>query len=154
VVGNRCAKVCGFDLWNEASKYRAIVRNHIAEKKYIDWEYLYGLHSTRISCLPGLMKGKLPGSMYDATRLRGEIRVPNFTYTRLMREIHDIRIPPYDAWDKQDALCEQCITGILQTHLHLWLLETRKKGNSFLCNWVTPIDEHSLAGDQIPEDCW
>ncbi|RDB17923.1 hypothetical protein Hypma_000688 [Hypsizygus marmoreus] len=117
---HRCGTVQGFNLWTEAC-----------------WEYLAGVPSTRIGNLSSLLKGRIAQNLVDGPLLREMLSSSSFTYTKMLQEIHEIRTPPYDTWDKQDWLCEACITNILRSHLHLWLLE-RKRQN----------------GQQIPEDCW
>lgn len=70
-------------------------------------------------------KGNLGRNLLINTKIRIELlESPTFAYTRMLQEIHDLRITPYDAWDKQDWLCLDCIVEILRSHyrLQLWLL--------------------------------
>ncbi|KAF8230080.1 hypothetical protein L208DRAFT_141033 [Tricholoma matsutake] len=85
-----------------------------------NWDYLKGLSETR-----------------EVSLLHSQLYAAGFTYTTLLQEINDIRTSEFDMWDKQDWLCLQCIQVILRSHLHLWLLERKRK-----------------AGKTIPEDCW
>ena len=126
-VGHRCGAVRGFDLWNETSKFISCETYFFPNLWHLDWEFLYGVRSTNTASLLFFMKGNLPRSLEDAPLLVAEISAQNFTYTKLLRDIQALRVAPYEAWDTHDWLCEQCITGIIREHLHLWLLEQKKK---------------------------
>ncbi|KAF8073608.1 hypothetical protein FPV67DRAFT_1478596 [Lyophyllum atratum] len=116
-----CSNYQGSELWNEAN-----------------WEYLMGAsHSLALSALPNLVKGSLAHSISDGPALRTRINDPTFSYTDLLEEIHQVRTPPYDSWNKQDWLCTACTIAVIRDHLHLWLLERKRE-----------------SGEQIPEDCW
>ena len=94
---------------------------------HLGWEFLHGLPSTNKASLLFLMKGNLPRSLEDAPLFKKEISTQDFTYTKLLRDIQALRVAPYETWDTLDWLCEQCIIGITREHLHLWLLEQKKK---------------------------
>ncbi|KAG6910682.1 hypothetical protein DXG01_008726 [Tephrocybe rancida] len=34
------------------------------------------------------------------------------TYTSFFHELHQVKRPPWDTWDKSDWMCEQCITEL------------------------------------------
>lgn len=94
---------------------------------HLDWEFLYGVPSTSGASLLVLIKGNLPRSLEDARTLVTEISAQDFTYSKLLRDIQALRVAPYETWDTHDWLCEKCITEIIREHLHLWLLEQKKK---------------------------
>ncbi|GLB38536.1 hypothetical protein LshimejAT787_0504010 [Lyophyllum shimeji] len=117
----RCNNVLGFDLWNETN-----------------WEYLRGVSNHLVpELLPMLAKGNLHRNRLVVQALSAEFRDLDFTYTKFLDEIHQIRTPEYSSWNKEDWLCAPCVTDIIRTHLHLWLLGRKRE-----------------AGEQNSEDCW
>ncbi|KAF8073538.1 hypothetical protein FPV67DRAFT_751678 [Lyophyllum atratum] len=111
----------GFAIWNETS-----------------WDYLKGVSADlTVYGLRNLSKGTMLQSRVDGIALVTRLIDRHFSYTQFLEEIHEVRTPPYDSWNKQDWICAPCFEEIIRCHLHLWLLE-RKKAD----------------GVQIPEDCW
>jgi len=104
----------------------------------LDWEYLRGVEP--LNGLPLLFEGTLSSGLVEAQSLRDQLDDQAFTYTSFLQEIHDIRISEFHTWDKQDWLCLQCLRKIIQAHLHLWLLERKRKGRLAICLFLA--DEH------------
>jgi len=119
-ICHRCSAIHGFNLWNETN-----------------WEDLRGIESIAHRLLPSFLKGNLAFSVTEQALLREQIDDSGFTYKVLLQEIHSVRTSAFDGWDEQDWLCLGCINEIIQSHLHLWLLERKKN-----------------SGKQILEDCW
>ncbi|KAF9464131.1 hypothetical protein BDZ94DRAFT_1257074 [Collybia nuda] len=118
---HRCHGVYGFDLYNETN-----------------WENLRGIDSTHKWNINKYLKGNLYQSQSISDYLSSEVDSSTTSiHTRMLREIHDLRVVSYDTWDKQDWLCADCIVEILRVHLHLWLLFLKKR-----------------SGEIIPDDCW
>lgn len=94
----------------------------------IDWEYLQGIDSTWKGSISSYLKGNLLSNASVTNYLRAELfESVAFSYTHMLEQIHDLRVAPYDDWEKQDWLCSNCIVNILQAHLHLWLLFRMKQ---------------------------
>jgi hypothetical protein len=103
-----------------------------------------------------LFKGLLSSNLAEAQPFCNQIGVPGFTYTTFLQEIHDVRTSEFDTWDKQDWLCLQCVEETIQSHLHLWFLEHKRKGMSTIAS-LSLANKHTLsapAGQTIYEDCW
>ncbi|KAG6830017.1 hypothetical protein H0H92_002545 [Tricholoma furcatifolium] len=135
--------------------------------KFIEghWYYLSGLSSSfgrpvRLSLLSkGTSSlnffygfGRFPGPEHG---IGFDQALSSSTYESILNEIHQIRVAPWNDWGKGDWLCERCIKGIFEAHLHLWLLERKRAGRP--TSHYSPIWDliHEFtAGDVIKEDCW
>lgn len=132
-TGDRCHSIHGFDLYNETSETVHLISSYqYGIDGIIDWGYLQGGKST----LKGLIGSYLKGNLFSNVLVLDYLCVKlfdivPFSYAHMLEQMHDLRVTPYDDWNKQDWLCSNCIVDILKTHLHLWLLLQKKKGESF-----------------------
>uniref|UniRef100_A0A0W0FMG1 Uncharacterized protein n=1 Tax=Moniliophthora roreri TaxID=221103 RepID=A0A0W0FMG1_MONRR len=118
-----CSKITGFNLWGRST-----------------FDYLNGettlFHPYH---LPRILKGWLGFSLSDASRLRKEyIDISQDIYC-IVEDIleSDYKQAEFADRKSEDWLCQECLTKLLKEHLHLWLLDRKRK-----------------AGEQIPDNCW
>lgn len=149
-TGHRCSVVHGFSLWNETSTSYQILWEWIWLVS--DWEYFRGYELIGPAQLCLLIKGLLSAGLVEYPQLHSQLSHTGFTYTALLQEIHDLRTSEFDTWDKQDWLCLQCIMEIIKSHMHLWLLERKRKGKFIM--YLTRHSWPASAGTTIHEDCW
>jgi hypothetical protein len=86
-------------------------------------------------CAP---QGSLRLNLAERPWLDGQLGALDFSYTNLFQDIHGIRKSEFSTWDQQDWLCLQCIEEIIRSHLHLWLLERKRKGKFTIIYLVVP----------------
>lgn len=81
--------------------------------------------------LSDLPMGKLAQNRTEMIPLQDRFFKPTFQMSNLMNEIYDLRTSAYDDWEKQDWLCWSCLSEIIKRHLHLWLVDQKRKGKYF-----------------------
>ncbi|KAI3605335.1 hypothetical protein WG66_013039 [Moniliophthora roreri] len=118
-----CSKITGFNLWGRSTS-----------------DYLSG-ETTLFHPydLPRILKGRLGFSLSDASRLRKEYNDISQDIYCIVEDILESDYKQAEFADKksEDWLCQECLTKLLKEHLHLWLLDRKRK-----------------AGEQIPDNCW
>ena len=108
---------------------------------YEDYEYMAGICAFSVSKdyypmvtagLHKLLKGRLGNSRTTTEFLVQQLEsVGPEAYTKLMSDLFDLKTSEFDNWDKSDWLCEECLKKFISAHLHLWLLDRKRKGRCF-----------------------
>ncbi|THV02975.1 hypothetical protein K435DRAFT_836045 [Dendrothele bispora CBS 962.96] len=77
------------------------------------------------------LKGRLPFSSADHDRefMLNQVKNTEDPYTKLCDFIFQdgVKLPEFDNWKKDDWLCEACFQKLVEEHLHLWLLDRKRK---------------------------
>jgi len=75
---------------------------------------------------------------------------------QLIGGLFEYKTQDYDAWNKDDWLCEQCLEKFIRDHLHLWYVGEKIKRKFLPLITVTKYlsTQCSLGGYAIPENCW
>lgn len=105
--------------------------------------------------------GQLHHNYFDNNLLHAYVCSVGFrtSYPSFIGQLFDCKTPAFDTWKKEDWICQSCLTVLIRSHLHVWLLEykqQRKLSPCFLVLDNTPT-KHSMGfieGLQIDEDCW
>jgi len=84
-----------------------------------------------------LLKGELKKHSSTTQYLRLHLLKLPDPHCAIMPEIFQLKSPEFDNWEAEDWLCTDCVKKLLSAHLHLWLLEQKRKD-----------------GETIPNDCW
>jgi hypothetical protein len=121
--GSRCS--LRTELWNETSEPSTFFARSESNDLAPDWHLLKGEIS------PHAYANVLVGRLSFNTLAKHQLRelITSTTSDTLFSEIHDLRGPTYHHWQKDDAICRNCLTEIAREHLHLWVSH-RNNGKS------------------------
>ncbi|EEB96772.1 hypothetical protein MPER_04038 [Moniliophthora perniciosa FA553] len=112
-----CGKPTGFDLWGRSTL-----------------DYLNGKTMLfHIYSLPRILKGRLGFSRSDEPRLRKEYNDISQDIYCIVEDILESDYKQAEFTDRkpEDWLCQECLIKLLKEHLHLWLLDRKRKGMHF-----------------------